>query len=128
MSELKCCPICGKEIDIETDLYIPERDWKPTFYDPDSGGDPINIYCKCGLEFSTGTYDWNEFVNAWNTRTPMDNIVEKLEEKTEFLKDCTKYGNESAEQQEKSYSTMMMYEIADLVEDLIDIVKKGGVE
>lgn len=95
MSELKCCPICGKEIDIENDLYIPERDWKPTFYDPDSGGAPINIHCKCGLEFSTGTYDWNEFVNAWNTRKPMDNIVEKLEEKTEFLKDCAKYGNES---------------------------------
>ena len=90
MSELKCCPICGKEIDIETDLYIPERDWKPTFYDPDSGGDPINIYCKCGLEFSTGTYDWNEFVNAWNTRTPMANIVENIvtsleSEKTVFL-------------------------------------------
>ena len=54
----------------------------------------------------------------------LDNIVEKLEEKTEFLKDCTKYGNESAEQQEKSYSTMMMYEVSDLVDDLIDIVKQ----
>ncbi len=85
MSELKCCPICGKEIDIENDLYIPERDWKPTFYDPDSGGDPINIHCNCGLEFSTGTYDWNEFVKAWNTRTPMDNIVEKLEERERYL-------------------------------------------
>ena len=124
MSELKCCPICGKEIDIENDLYIPERDWKPTFYDPDSGGDPINIHCNCGLEFSTGTYDWNEFVKAWNARKPMANIVEKLEEKTEFLKDCTKYGNESSEQQEKSYSTMMMYEVSDLVDDLIDIVKQ----
>lgn len=60
-----------------------------------------------------------------DTRTPMSNIVEKLEEKTEFLKDYTKYGNESAEQQEKSYSTMMMYEVADLVDDLIDIVKQG---
>ena len=57
-----------------------------------------------------------------------ERVVEQLEEKTDFLKDCTKYGNKDAEQQEKSYSTMMMYEIADLVEDLIDIVKKGGVE
>ena len=63
-------------------------------------------------------------IYRWNRRTPMANIVEKLEEKTEFLKDCTKYGNESAEQQEKSYSTMMMYEVADLVDDLIDIVKQ----
>ena len=91
MSELKCCPICGKEIDIENDLYIPERDWKPTFYDPDSGGDPINIHCKCGLEFSTGTYDWNEFVKAWNTRTTMDNIVAKLEEEKSDCGERTGY-------------------------------------
>ena len=64
------------------------------------------------------------FLKAFDESVPMDNIVEKLEEKTEFLKDCTKYGNESAEQQEKSYSTMMMYEVADLVDDLIDIVKQ----
>ena len=57
----------------------------------------------------------------------IENIVKDIEEKTEFLKDCTKYGNESVEQQEKSYSTMMMYEVADLVDDLIDIVRKGGV-
>lgn len=50
--------------------------------------------------------------------------MERLEEKTEFLKDCTKHENESAEQQEKSYSTMMMYEVAGFVDDLIDIVKK----
>ena len=65
--KLKPCPFCGKQIN-ETDMYIPERDWKPTFYDPDSGGDPINICCKCGLEFSTGTYDYEEFVEAWNRR------------------------------------------------------------
>lgn len=57
-----------------------------------------------------------------------EKVVEQLEEKTDFLKDCTKYGNKDDKQQEKSYSTMMMYEVADLVEDLIDIVKKGGVE
>lgn len=80
MSEIKLlnCPICGKEIDTEEDLYIPERDWKPTFYDPDSGGDPINIHCKCGLEFSTGTYDWNEFEKAWNTREPMERILKRF--------------------------------------------------
>ena len=64
------------------------------------------------------------FLKAFDESVPMANIVDKLEEKTEFLKDCTKYGNESAEQQEKSYSTMMMYEVADLVDDLIDIVKQ----
>ena len=33
------------------------------------------------------------------------------------LKDATKYGNKDAEQQEHSYSTMMLYEIADMIED-----------
>lgn len=53
-----------------------------------------------------------------------DKIIEKLEERTSFLSDCTKYGNKDAEQQNKSYSTMMMYEVADLVDDLIEIVKQ----
>ena len=33
------------------------------------------------------------------------------------LKDATKYGNKDAEQQAHSYSTMMLYEIADMIED-----------
>lgn len=40
MEELKKCPFCGHEIDEQKDLYLPERDWHPTFYDPDSGGRP----------------------------------------------------------------------------------------
>lgn len=66
--ELKPCPFCGHEIDTEKDMYSPDRDWRPSFYDPDSGGNPFIISCKCGLEFSTGTYDYQEFVNAWNNR------------------------------------------------------------
>ena len=64
-----------------------------------------------------------------NTPTAYDiyKVVEELEERTDFLKDCTKYGNKNAEQQAESYSTMMMYEVADLVDDLIEIVKQGGV-
>ena len=53
-----------------------------------------------------------------------EKIIEKLEERTSFLSECTKYGNKDAEQQNKSYSTMMMYEVADLVDDLIEIVKQ----
>lgn len=33
------------------------------------------------------------------------------------LKDATKYGNRDAEQQNHSYSTMMLYEVADMIED-----------
>ena len=32
------------------------------------------------------------------------------------LKDATKYGNKDAEQQAHSYSTMMLYEIADMID------------
>lgn len=59
------------------------------------------------------------------TAYDIDKVVEKLEERAGFLKDCTKYGNKNAEQQAESYSTMMMYEVADLVDDLIEIVKQG---
>ena len=62
--ELKPYPIYGSMLDIDKDIYIPERDWKPAFYDPDSCGDPIAVNCKCGLSFSTGTY----VVEAWNRR------------------------------------------------------------
>ncbi len=65
--KLKPCPFCGREIDIIRDLYIPERDWHPTEYDPDSGGEPISISCQCGLTFSYG-YNWSEFIEAWNRR------------------------------------------------------------
>ncbi len=70
--ELKPCPICGSEIDIERDVYEASKDWHPTFSDPDSGGDPINIHCKCGLEFCPGTYVWDEFVELWNRRANDD--------------------------------------------------------
>ena len=33
------------------------------------------------------------------------------------LNDATKYGNKDANQQAHSYSTMMLYEIADMIED-----------
>lgn len=62
------------------------------------------------------------------TAYDQDKVVEQLEERTTFLKECTKYGNKDAEQQEKSYATMMMYEVAYLVDDLLEIVKGGGVD
>ena len=33
------------------------------------------------------------------------------------IENATKYGNKNAKQQEHSYSTMMLYEIADMIED-----------
>lgn len=73
--------------------------------------DPVVIAAKC----APTAYD-------------PDMVLEQLEERTTFLKECTKYGNKDPEQQEKSYATMMMYEVAYLVDDLLEIVKGGGVD
>ena len=62
---LKPCPLCGNEIHV----HGPE-DWRPTLYDPDSGGDPVVLQCDCGLTFSINSYDYQETYDAWNKRTP----------------------------------------------------------
>lgn len=67
------------------------------------------------------------YVEEEPTAYSVDKVVEELKERTDFLNGCTKYGNKNTKQQAYSYSTMMMYEVADLVEDLIEIVKQGGV-
>jgi len=59
-----------------------------------------------------------------------------LVDRTELLKqygleNATKYGNKDAEQQKHSYSTMMMYEIADMIEEaetIIPATKEGDAE
>ena len=78
-----------------------------------------------GKNFGT---DVVEKIRNITTSYDIDKVVEKLEERADFLKDCTKYGNKNAKQQAESYSTMMMYEVADLVDDLIEIVKQGDVD
>ena len=66
-----------------------------------------------------------DVISNMPTAYDTDKVVEQLEERTAFLKDCTKYGNKTADQQSKSYDTMMMYEVMDLVDDLLEIVKAG---
>lgn len=57
------CPKCYKQVKV----HGPE-DWQPTFYDPDSGGDPYEFDCQCGLAFSTYKYDFAEALSDWNCR------------------------------------------------------------
>lgn len=61
--ELEPCPVCGAKVQV----HGPE-DWYPTFYDPDSGGDPVVLHCDCGLSFSINSYDYRETYKAWNRR------------------------------------------------------------
>ena len=91
--------------------------------------------CGCGKYIKTNEKfepyimidDLVKLIDEQPTAYDIDKVVEELEERADFLKDCTKYGNKNAKQQAESYNTMMMYEVADLVDDLIEIVKKGGV-
>lgn len=57
------CPKCFERV-----IVRGPDDWEPTFYDPDSGGDPYEFDCGCGLAFSTYKYDFNEALSDWNTR------------------------------------------------------------
>lgn len=68
------------------------------------------------------------FIDNEPTAYDSDKVVKRFEERTAFLNDCTKYGNNTAEQQDESYGTMMMYEVKDLVDDLLEIVKGGGTD
>lgn len=67
-NELKPCPFCGSEVEIRGGC----ENWRPTWYDPDSGGDPYYINCKCGCCFDIGSQDARDFINAWNRRTNND--------------------------------------------------------
>lgn len=91
------------------------------------------FFQRCLADMCTccGNYEWETAVMMEKAFTEskiydQNKIVEQLEERTAFLKDCVKYGNKTAEQQSKSYDTMMMYEVKDLVDDLLEIVKAGG--
>lgn len=55
----------------------------------------------------------------------VDKVVERLKVRTAFLHGRKKYGSRVAVWRSEAYETMMMYEVADLVEDMIDIVKDG---
>lgn len=84
-----------------------------------------NTYKRRDIQCATGVSMAILQLRNIPTAYSIDEVVENLKERTDFLKNCTKYGNKNAEQQEKSYSTMMMYEVAELVDDLIEIVKAG---
>ena len=117
MSEIKLkrCPFCGYEAKSVKAHRVFEK--------------PYVVVCeneKCRASVGMFSATKEEAIKQWNTRKQMKEIVERLEERTEYFKDCTKYGNETEEQEERSYSTMMLYEVASLVEDMIDVVKEVG--
>ena len=88
MSELECCPFCGGEAEIRHNVL-----W---------------FWAQCKKCNANSRESSNEdlAIEYWNTRTPMANIVEKLEE----LK-------------EKGYAELTMLEVNELMDKAINIVK-----
>lgn len=87
----------------------------------------LEPYCE-NKDYECGMYYMPKIINDEPTAYDVDKVVYQLEERTAFLKDCTKYGNKTTDQQSKSYDTMMMYEVKDLVDELLEIVKEGGIK
>lgn len=122
MSEvkLKPCPFCGGKAN------------KRIAFPLDADGLEVNMYIvgcnNCDVEF-TCLWDEEIVVNAWNTRKPMDDIVERLEYQKEKCEEDMEYWSE------KSWKDSVAYTNWDLcnrksndLEEIIDIVRKGGVE
>lgn len=116
--DLKKCPLCGKEVTVTGG----EINWKPTYYDPDSGdtGLPYTIYCECGLKFSLGReHSLDELFERWNTRKPMDNIVKQLENHIRYCELCHEEFNNSR--------MSLTYEVQlNSYKNAIEIVKEEG--
>lgn len=75
MSELKRCPFCGGEYIMET--YF---NWSPAIKCGDCGA-VMTIPMEFGINKEA------ELKRKWNTRKPMERIVERLEQKIHRLHD-----------------------------------------
>ena len=106
MSELKRCPFCGGEAELITTYDTEMVRCKKCFGKTQTfTGDYYDEGQMCGMYA----------IPAWNTRIPMQNIVERLEEQAE---ECRKYWQEFDD--EDSFGGMNAYCYA------VKIVKEEG--
>ena len=76
MSELKNCPFCGEKMVPSHKLLKHPNGYLKWFrFHPDN---------KCFLSAFSIDLRETERVEAWNTRKPIENIVERLEEELEL--------------------------------------------
>ena len=98
MSELKRCPFCGGEA----------SRWRLSERNKDGYTDSVFIRCNnCyastkKIEFDASIHkndsEYEEAEKAWNTRIPMQNIVERLEEyRDDFMNDIYEELREDAD-------------------------------
>lgn len=61
---------------------------------------------------------------ARNSLVMWDKVIELINNKYGYILKATKYGNEDAEQQTFSYSNVLMYEVAAIIEDILDDIEE----
>lgn len=113
--KLKPCPFCGGEAKILVNL---------------SG--MYTICCsndKCNINVSTKPTPANkeEVINTWNTRKPMDSIVEQLEEALKLTREAQTIECRIND----GYGTPLQAKYSGEIKSLLyatEIVRKGGVE
>jgi hypothetical protein len=101
------CSVCGNELE-----------WKkyPNYCD------------NCGAKLKALEYDREQYEKGYGdaVKACLSVIREVYHNFCGYdLEHMTKYGNETAEQQHDSYSSLMMYEIAGEFDDLIDQIEGG---
>ena len=100
MSELKRCPFCGGEAKL-----MDNGHW---------------VWCQHCLVESAYYDTREEAIKAWNTRIPMQNIVERLEEyRDDFMDDIYEELREDAD-------NCRANRIIDRFDEAIEIVKEEG--
>ena len=105
INELLNCPFCGGEA-----KYMEIKDFFISRF----------VTCtKCGIETPRNCLNRKDAIKRWNTRKPMANIVEKLEERRakNDCQVCRHFQNGKDECMEDCTDA--------LIDDLLDIVKKG---
>ena len=124
MSELKCCPFCGGEVEIALTGNKGEQ-WFVT-----RGLGKNKCTCRVFMEsnmFSADDSDTKEkerdkLIAKWNTRKPMDNIVEKLEALKNGASGCNGVMCENCEYNDICFEGEQSFKVA--LDKAINIVKQ----
>lgn len=91
MSELKRCPFCGGEVKL---MFMNEESFVDFVWDEDVGNVPTWFKCYgCDSEFfHDEPIDTPEKqVKWWNTRKPVDDVLERLEKELRLSEENKEY-------------------------------------
>ena len=119
MSEIKLlpCPFCGGEVRLsfcdEEDGLVRHINYEEEL---ECGCSFIHCY-NCGMDFFPNTDIAREVVEEWNTRKPVEDVLERLEA------ECIKYKNEW-----NTYDDEIAFGQMNGMSNAISIIKEGLME